>query len=202
MTAKEQGLPELPQNVTEDQRRAIQSFVHSAIVPLIEDVIVKKLGQAAIVLRDELSGAALASDTGERGVVMSLMHKFRALVAAHDGEFAFIDGVKLCLRELESALSGCQSEGRELPKHFVECSESEKASYMRGIAVGENIASRDPVFAALDSVVPGWREHGSDTARAAATAITELSARATSNGAKPFRWDDDEGEAPGAWGPK
>jgi hypothetical protein len=66
----------------------------------------------------------------------------------------------------------------------------------------ENIASRDPVFAALDSVVPGWREHGSDTASAAATVITELSARATSNGSRPFRWDDDEGEAPSAWGPK
>lgn len=65
MTAKEQGLP---QNVTEDQRRAIQSFVHSAIVPLIEDVIVKKLGQAAIVLRDELSGAAIASDTDKREI--------------------------------------------------------------------------------------------------------------------------------------
>ncbi len=73
MTAKEQGLPELPQNVTEDQRRAIQAFVHSAIVPLIEDVIVKKLGQAAIVLRDELSCTALASDTGGRGVVDDAM---------------------------------------------------------------------------------------------------------------------------------
>jgi hypothetical protein len=46
---------ELPGNVTEEQRRAIQAFVHSAITPLIEEVIVKKLGQAAIILRDELS---------------------------------------------------------------------------------------------------------------------------------------------------
>jgi hypothetical protein len=46
---------ELKSNVTEEQRRAIQAFVHSAITPLIEEVIVKKLGQAAIVLRDELS---------------------------------------------------------------------------------------------------------------------------------------------------
>jgi hypothetical protein len=46
---------ELPSNVTEEQRRTIQAFVHSAITPLIEEVIVKKLGQAAIVLRDELS---------------------------------------------------------------------------------------------------------------------------------------------------
>jgi hypothetical protein len=141
-----------------------------------------------------------AHPTGDR--VRGLVEKWRALVAAHDGEFAFVDGVKLCLRELEAAIAGCQTEGRELPKYFVECSECEKAAYMRGIAVGENIASRDPVFAALDSVVPGWREHGSDTASAAATVITELSARATSNGSKPFRWDDDEGEAPSAWRPK
>ena len=134
----------------------------------------------------------------EGGDVVALMDKFRALVAAHDGEFAFVDGVKLCLRELEAAIAGCQTEGRELPKYFVEYSECEKAAYMRGIAVGENIASRDPVFAALDSVVPGWREHGSDTASAAATVITELSARATSNGSRPFRWDDDEGETPSA----
>ena len=134
----------------------------------------------------------------EGGEVVALMDKFRALVAAHDGEFAFVDGVKLCLRELEAAIAGCQTEGRELPKYFVEYSECEKAAYMRGIAVGENIASRDPVFAALDSVVPGWREHGSDTASAAATVITELSARATSNGSRPFRWDDDEGETPSA----
>jgi hypothetical protein len=46
---------ELPSNVTEEQRRAIQAFVHIAITPLIEEVIVKKLGQAAIILRDELS---------------------------------------------------------------------------------------------------------------------------------------------------
>jgi hypothetical protein len=63
---KEQGLPELPQNVTEDQRRAIQAFVHSAIVPLIEDVIVKKLGQAAIVLRDELAGGQAADKPRDR----------------------------------------------------------------------------------------------------------------------------------------
>jgi hypothetical protein len=146
--------------------------------------------------------AALRAQPAGGGDVVALMDKFRALVAAHDGEFAFVDGVKLCLRELEAAIAGCHTEGRELPKYFVEYSECEKAAYMRGIAVGENIASRDPVFAALDSVVPGWREHGSDTASAAATVITELSARATSNGSRPFRWDDDEGEAPSAWGPK
>lgn len=117
-------------------------------------------------------------------------------------EVAMDDTLTKCADELEAAIAGCQTEGRELPKYFVEYSECEKAAYMRGIAVGENIASRDPVFAALDSVVPGWREHGSDTASAAATVITELSARATSNGSKPFRWDDDEGEAPSAWRPK
>lgn len=100
--------------------------------------------------------------------LMELERKWRKAVSAHEGEFAFIDGVKLCLRELEAAL---------LDEH-------------------ENDA-----FAALDSVVPGWRDRGSTLERAAATAITELSARATSNGAKPFRWDD-EGEAPSAWGPK
>lgn len=101
-------------------------------------------------------------------LLRGLVAKWRALVTAHENEFAFVDGVKLCLRELEAALLDERT---------------------------------NDAFAALDSVVPGWRDRGSTLERAAATAITELSARATSNGAKPFRWDD-EGEAPSAWGPK
>jgi hypothetical protein len=82
---------ELPSNVTEEQRRAIQAFVHSAITPLIEEVIVKKLGQAAIVLRDELSdeNTRAAVEQAGGGEVNDLTRS-AAMLAVDRAEFRIV----------------------------------------------------------------------------------------------------------------
>jgi len=103
MNAKEQGLPELPQNVTEDQRRAIQSFVHSAIVPLIEDVIVKKLGQAAIVLRDELSGAAHPPALARVAVTEAMVEAACAKFWQHWGNIPDKEFQRMVMRDVLTA---------------------------------------------------------------------------------------------------
>lgn len=42
-----------------------------------------------------------------------LVEKWQKYVDAHDGQYAYIEGVKLCLRELEDALDKLSKENRD-----------------------------------------------------------------------------------------
>jgi len=44
--------------LTDEQEKAIRAYLRKSIIPLIEQVLVKKLGQAALFLSDELQKEA------------------------------------------------------------------------------------------------------------------------------------------------
>lgn len=60
-------LPGLPEP-TQEQRKAIRAFIDGTLLPLIGDVLEKKLTQAALFMRDELQAPPNAV-LGRDGVV-------------------------------------------------------------------------------------------------------------------------------------
>lgn len=101
---------------TQQERDAIRKFVAHTLTPLIEDVLTKKLSQAAVFLRDELRAAPTASpQPGEARPVVLLRDLAAAMgvsvpelskTIARRGMGNFSQGMEVPPDVVHAALSG------------------------------------------------------------------------------------------------